>query len=145
MKLLILCTGNTCRSPMAEGIVKKLLKEHSLEEEISVRSMGFAAFDGSEPTSHAVKAMEEIGIDISEKRSRRVMLQDLAETDRFYVMTPSHKNILLDAMPDLEERIFVLDIPDPYGSGLDTYRECRDQMMQYFEKEAEGWAGEDRE
>lgn len=134
MKILVLCTGNTCRSPMAEGILKAMAAERGLRD-FDVESMGFAAFGEEKPTTNAVTAMKEIGIDISAKRSRRVTLSDLEEADIIYVMTPSHKDILLDAMPELDAQIKVLEIADPYGRELDVYRECRDRMTEYFTQE----------
>lgn len=131
MNVLMICTGNTCRSPMAEGMVKDMLEKAGIQG-IQVASMGLGANDGELPTANAVEVMKEIGIDISKKRARRVMMEDLAVTDRFYVMTQSHKNILVDAMPELEDKIRVLDIADPYGCRLEVYRECRDKMLEYF-------------
>lgn len=135
MKILILCTGNTCRSPMAEGIVNDIVKREHLENEIQVESMGFAANDGELPTANAVECMKEIGIDISGKRARRVLMEDLEQADMFYVVTDSHKNIISDAIPDDEDRVMVLDVPDPFGSGIEVYRECRDKIKTYFEHE----------
>lgn len=134
MKVLMICTGNTCRSPMAEGIVRDMLQKAGIRG-IEVASMGLGANDGELPTANAVEAMREIGVDITGKRARRLMMEDLAQTDRFYVMTQSHKDILIDAMPELEDRIRVLDIADPYGCRLEVYRECRDAMLRYFQNE----------
>lgn len=135
MKILILCTGNTCRSPMAEGIVNAIIKREHLEKEMQVESMGFAASDGDLPTVNAVECMKEIGIDITGHRARRVTLQDLNDADIFYVMTDSHKNVIADAVPDYEDRIIVLDVPDPFGQDIGIYRECRDKIRDFFEQE----------
>lgn len=134
MKILMICSGNTCRSPMAEGIALDIARKNNLED-IKIQSMGVSAYDGESPTQNAIEAMKEIDIDISQKKSRRIMLQDLSESDFFYVMTQSHKDILLDAMPELECKIKVIEIPDPYGHDLETYRHCRDRMCGYFEAE----------
>ena len=133
MNILVICTGNTCRSPMAEGILKSLIKEKGYEN-IKVSSMGLGAFDGQSPTSNAVEAMKEIGIDISQKKSQRVMLQDLTQTDYIYVMTQSQKDVITDALPQLEDKITVLDIPDPFAGDLSVYRECRDALLAFFPK-----------
>ena len=135
MKILILCTGNTCRSPMAEGIVNDLIRRKQLEDVMQVESMGLAANDGEAPTANAVACMKEIGIDISGHRARRVLRTDLDEFDIFYVMTDSHKNAIADAIPDDEDRVIVLDVPDPFGCGIEVYRECRDQIRDFFERE----------
>lgn len=141
MKILIICTGNTCRSPMAEGIINDMIQKRGWEN-VRVSSMGLGAVDGESPTVNAVEAMKEIGIDISKKRSQRVVMQDLTDTDLFYVMTQSHKNILTDAFPEIEDQITVLDIPDPYGRDISVYRDCRDAMIRFFEKEFEETDGE---
>lgn len=66
LNILIICTGNTCRSPMAEGILKSLLAEKK-RTTISVSSMGTSAFDGESPTMNAIDAMKKVGIDISQR------------------------------------------------------------------------------
>ncbi len=137
MKILIICTGNTCRSPMAEGIVKDIIEKKGLSSQISVESMGFGAYEGQSPTRNAVEVMKEIGIDISKHKSKRVMLQDLVKADIYYVMTPSHKHIICDAMPELEDRIRILDVCDPFSGNMDIYRESRDKIKAFFEKEFE--------
>jgi protein-tyrosine-phosphatase len=141
MRILILCTGNTCRSPMAEGIVNEIIKREHLDD-IEVESMGFGAYDGQHPTQNAIACMKEIGIDISQKRSRRVMIDDLDRADMFYVMTQSHKDIIGEEIPDYEDRVRVLDVPDPYSGDMEVYRECRDQIRSYFEREFKERLGE---
>lgn len=121
---------------MAEGILKSLLAEKK-RTTISVSSMGTSAFDGESPTMNAIDAMKEVGIDISQKKSQRVTVQDLLNADLIYVMTPSHWNILTDAVPEVEDKIRILNIPDPYGQNLNIYRDCRDKMILYFKKEFE--------
>lgn len=136
--ILVICTGNTCRSPMAEGIIKKLLEENNIEE-TTVASMGLSAYDGDGASAYAIDALKEIGIDISSHRSRRVMLEDLYNADVIYTMTQHHKNIILDALgsesAELEKKIFVLDISDPFGNDISQYESCRDKMLEYFTKQ----------
>lgn len=135
MKLLILDTDNICRSPMAEGVVTQLIERYGLAAPIEVQSMGFAAHEDQHPTKEAVDVMAEIGMDISTHRAKRIMMEDLLAADICYVMTMRHKHILIDEAPEMDGCITVLDVPDPYGHGIETYRSCRDEINTFFEAE----------
>lgn len=136
-RILVICTGNTCRSPMAAGIIRHILeKKHA--GDVMVQSMGLAAFDGDPASDYAVQALAEIGVDIAGHRSRSVLRQDLLEADRIYVMTEQHRDVILDAQPEVKGKITVMDIADPFGQDLDRYRECRDEMIAFFTHELAG-------
>ncbi|MDO4607913.1 MAG: ribosomal protein S18-alanine N-acetyltransferase [Clostridia bacterium] len=122
MNIIFVCTGNTCRSPMAEGY----LKSKNLSD-INVLSRGFSGGDTANEKSIAV--MNEIGIDISNHVSKPITANDIKNTDKFICMTASHKRILL-SLGAKEKDVFVLgdEIPDPYGFDIDVYRNCRDQI-----------------
>lgn len=122
---------------MAEGVIKKIIAEKKIND-LSVKSMGLSAYDGDGPSSYAVQAMEEIGVDIKGHRSKRVLVRDLEEADLIYVMTEQHKAVITDTLPELEPKITVMDISDPFGQSLEKYRECRDKMLAYFDKEISG-------
>lgn len=136
-RIFVVCTGNTCRSPMAEGIIRKIVEEERIEG-VSVKSAGLAAYYGDPPSDYAVEALREIGIDISGHRSRPVTREELAEADVIYVMTQQHKNVILDAMPEVKARIAVMEIADPFGLSLEHYQACRDEMLTYFRQELTG-------
>lgn len=135
-KIILVCTGNTCRSPMAEGILKKYLLDNKITD-ISVSSMGLSAYDGDWASANAIDALDEIGIDIKSHRSKRVLAKDIYEADRIYVMTLQHKNVIVETFnsKEIEEKIVVLNVPDPFGQSIERYRVCRDQMIEFFEKE----------
>lgn len=128
MNIIFVCTGNTCRSPMAEGY----LKSKDLPN-LNVTSRGFSGGDTANKKSIAV--MNEIGIDISSHISKIVTADDIQATDKFICMTNGHKGLLL-SMGVKENDVFVLGdgIPDPYGFDIDVYRSCRDKIIDEIEK-----------
>lgn len=86
-KLLFVCTGNICRSPTAEGIMRRLVKEQGLEDEISVDSAGTSSYhSGDAPDKRSVICAAEHGVDIRNLRSRPVRAEDFAEFDLILAM-----------------------------------------------------------
>ncbi|OJU14451.1 MAG: hypothetical protein BGN88_14420 [Clostridiales bacterium 43-6] len=134
MKILFVCTGNTCRSPMAEAIAKKLVKDQSLLD-YSIESAGVAAFEGQPAARNAIEAMKELGIDISGHTAKCMVDTVTVDTDYFVPMTAEQKLVLL-SLGIAEEKILDFDrpIPDPYGGSRETYRACRDILMEEIKK-----------
>ena len=83
MEIIFVCTGNTCRSPLAEGLMKKLLADRGIDG-IEISSAGLAAYPGDEVSEKSVKAAEKYGVDISAHRSRRIN-QYMLESAVLYV------------------------------------------------------------
>ncbi len=137
--ILFLCTGNVCRSPMAEGLFRHAVKGRG---EFRILSAGIGAIDGQLPTNHSVQAMHEIGIDISRQRSRALTGELVRSADLILGMTHSHTDTVALLYPSAAEKTFLLrefdetlepyekDISDPIGSPYPIYVECRDQIEQ---------------
>ncbi len=121
-KVVFVCTGNTCRSPMAEGYLKSI-KNKGYE----IISRGLSA-DGSPAATHSVNAMLEKGIDITGHLSRQMTYEDAEKADVIVCMSASHADVL-EALGIDKLKIFVLGINDPFGGDMDTYRTCRDEIF----------------
>lgn len=124
MNILFVCTGNTCRSPMAEGYLrsKKL-------DGVTVLSRGLAC-DGSPVSLNSKTAMAEVGIDISGHISRQITDSDIKNADKIICLSPSHRAVLLSAgVP--QEKLYILGkgISDPFGGDITVYRRCRDEIF----------------
>ncbi len=124
MNILFVCTGNTCRSPMAEGY----LRSKELDG-ITVISRGLAS-DGSPVSFNSKTAMAEVGIDISGHISRQITDRDIKNADKIICLSPSHRAALLSAgVP--QEKLYILGngISDPFGGDITVYRRCRDEIF----------------
>ena len=130
MNLLCVCTGNICRSPMLTALLRDALAKEGLD--ITVRGAGTATSDGVPPSPHAITAMYEMGIDISEMRSRQLPPDIVAETDLFVALSVEHGGTLAVRYGVDPELILVPGngIPDPFGCDLATYRACRDSLIE---------------
>lgn len=127
MNILFVCTGNTCRSPMAEGYLNaKNIKN------LNVSSCGLFA-DGSAVSKNSADAMSEIGIDISSHISKQITKEDIENADRIICMSPSHKQAL-ENIGVTNAEVLGDGISDPYGCGLDVYRLCRDEIIKEIDK-----------
>ena len=137
MKILFVCTGNTCRSPMAEGIFRKMMVDRGMEEKVLCQSAGFSAVEGDPVSENAVIACKEIGVDISGHIARRFTPEEIDVWDVYFTMSKTHAYILMQAGVPAEKIYVPHYIDDPYGGDLNTYRKCRDKIceeLQTFEQ-----------
>src|SRR3954452_5363476 len=137
--ILFVCTGNICRSPMAEGLFRHAVKTRP---DFRVISAGVGAVDGLPPSEHAVRALRELGIDISRQRSHMLTAELVQQADYIFGMTHSHVDAITMLYPQAAEKTFLLrefdetldsyenDISDPIGGSYEVYRACRDQIEQ---------------
>jgi len=143
--ILFVCTGNTCRSPLAQAMCARLLADRLGCEPaglpalgFSVQSAGLAAMIGAEATAEAVAVAREMGADLSGHKSQPLTRELLAQTDLLFTMTQAHLHILNSLeLPD--GPILALlsgngeDIADPIGCSPEVYRECGQQIKQHVE------------
>jgi len=122
MKVLFVCTGNTCRSSMAEGIFNHIAKEKGTEH--VAESAGIMTYDGLPATDEAIQVLkEEYNIDISNHKSRSIKREYLENADFVFAMTDMQRESLITKYPEFADKIFTLnefadlkgDIDDPFG------------------------------
>lgn len=140
MLVLFVCTGNTCRSPMAEGIFRQLVAErmgcasNEVEDRgVRVMSAGLAAMMGGPAAREAINVCAESGIDLKGHESQPVTANLVRHADLILAMTRSHRNALLAEWPDASDRVKLvhrsgLDIADPIGGSPEVYRQCAAQI-----------------
>jgi protein-tyrosine phosphatase len=149
MNILFVCAGNTCRSPMAAGLCRKLLASRlgcsprDLERHgYQVNSAGLSAYDGGPAAADAVAVMRDRGVDIS-GHTTQAMTADLArQADAIFAMTSAQVDWIADLAPEAAERVQLLasdgDIDDPVGSGPEVYSACADRIEQSIARRLTG-------
>lgn len=147
MKIMFICTGNICRSAMAHKMLEKKAKEEN--KDIEVYSCGVFAENGDVPTYEGIDVMKEYGIDLSNHRATNIRNSNIKDMDVILCATNSHKNNVISMYPELKEKVYTMkeyagydkkdiDIKDPWGYGIATYRMCaaeiEDCINKYVEK-----------
>ena len=131
MNILFVCTGNTCRSPMAAAIMEKIAVENDID--ILIESAGIFAQIGDRASNEAIQALDEMGIDLKFHRSKPVSDDLVEKSDLILTMTTAHKKILEGLGTD---KVFSImeyigkdgDIADPFGGDIEEYRETAQQI-----------------
>lgn len=138
--IAIVCTGNTCRSPMAETLLRDLLHKRFGREDVArVISAGVAASRGNGASPQSVEVMGRLGLDLTGHASQPLDDPVMSMADLVLTMTRRHCDAILAAWPDRKDRVFTLrrdggDITDPVGMPVDVYEQCADQIRGELEK-----------
>jgi len=148
--IVLVCTGNTCRSPMAEALLKKRIadrlrcKVSELDDRgIVIMSAGISASAGGRSAAEAIETMQTRGLDLTQHESQPLTDRIVRFADVVITMTRGHRQAILEAWPDAEPRVHLIsqgrgDVPDPIGGPLELYRRCAEQLDEYLQT----WAAE---
>lgn len=146
--ILLVCTGNSCRSVMAWGMLKQILKDKG---DYKIITAGISAIEGMQPTLQTIQVMSEKGIDVSSHRSSLLTDEMLKAADLILVMEARHKENILGRAPQSQNKVhllrefgrirkenelFIPDIPDPIGKSIDFYRKVSDIIKESIERVA---------
>lgn len=143
--IVLVCTGNTCRSPMAEVLLKQQLAQRlgcrvsELEDRgVVVLSAGTAATTGMRAAPEAIAAMRERGLDLSQHESQPLSDRLVRFADLILTMTRGHRQAILEQWPEAEGRVHLIsggrgDVADPIGGPLELYRRCAEQLETYLQ------------
>lgn len=127
MNVVFVCTGNTCRSPMCEGILKKIIEEKNIKN-IECSSVGINANPGTPASDGAVLVCKEFGINISEHRSRSLFQINIDAVDLFVAVTKTHADLISHFTENKKDVYTMKDISDPFMQGIEVYRKCFMQL-----------------
>ncbi len=138
--IVLVCTGNTCRSPMAEGLLKKKLSGLGPGwASVGVLSAGVAASEGALASPQAVEVMDSQGIDIACHESRPLSDAIMHRADLVLTMTRGHRAAILAAWPEMSDRIHTVrpdggDVADPVGGSVELYEQCARQIDESLDR-----------
>jgi protein-tyrosine phosphatase len=132
IRVLLVCTGNVCRSPMAEGVLRKMLRDSAQHGEVIVESAGTFAAEGAPASSDAIEVTAESGGDLRGHVARSLTARLVGRADLILTMEPEHGDRLLSLFPDAARKTHLittfgdssgdpLGIPDPIGRGREVY------------------------
>ena len=127
--LLIVCTGNVCRSPMAAGLIRDRLERAGLDDQVHVSSAGVFALEGEPASADGVAVLAERGVDISDHRARQLDDQMIDQADLVLVMEERHRQAIFTRAPQHLHKVMLFselagdhaDVADPYRQGRAAY------------------------
>lgn len=136
-RVLFICTGNTCRSPMAKALLEKLIRQKLKQDFYEVESAGLFAIDGLSASTEAIEVLRYENLDLTIHQSQSLTDQIVKWADIIITMTEAHYEQLLDLYPAAHDRVFTFselagltesDVNDPYGKGQAAYQITLQQL-----------------
>ncbi|MBI3321415.1 MAG: low molecular weight protein arginine phosphatase [Candidatus Omnitrophica bacterium] len=148
-RIVFVCTGNSCRSVMAQSLLRHLLSRAGIGT-ISVESAGAFAIEGMSPTRETQRVLQDIGLDCSGHRARSLTPELIQQAELILVMEPFHRDEVLRRFPSAHGKVHLLKmygrppsdidsragIPDPIGKPLEVYEVCFTEIREAVERVA---------
>lgn len=139
-KIMFVCTGNICRSPMGHYYLQKLVNDAGCENDFLISSCGTYANTGESSTINAIESMKVYNVDLNRHRATNINDTDIENYDLILCLTISHKATVLALYPKLKDKVFTLkeysypeetykNIDDPWGLNLNVYNECAEEIV----------------
>ena len=140
-RIMFVCTGNICRSPMCHYYLQKLVNEADLQNKYLISSCGTYANTGESSTINAIETMKRFNVDLNMHRATNIDDIDIENYDLILCLTVSHKTTVLSLYPKLRGKVYTLreyvypndsykNIDDPWGLSLNVYNECADEIVE---------------